>query len=412
MMKEKKVVVLSIVCFIFIFLIQWVFIGSFLRDIQREQLKVYENMVGGIKTATSISEEEMRDIVFSDITDEKVQKGNEFFKKFGYDPEMSIVDNKFFYNDSKSLYIFLIVSFLTSIILCSLVVLVIVRRMKREVLALSNDIQKLTYRSKYEKRDESGDGAISLLNSRVNKLDTVITKSMSEVNGERKVLKELINDLSHQIKTPISSLKLSNSFLKDEELTESERIEFLNTSTEDIERLEWLSDGLVQIARLETGIVNLNIKPNKLGETLIDGINGVYAKAMEKNITLEFNEFSEVIIDHDYRWTKEAIINILDNAIKYTEPGGRVRISLEDVGDLAKIVIQDNGSGISQEEIYKVFKRFYRGKDLEVQRKEGSGLGLYLSRRIVEGQNGTIGLVSEKGLGSTFTINFYRRILS
>ena len=94
-------------------------------------------------------------------------------------------------------------------------------------------------------------------------------------------MKELINDLSHQIKTPITSLKLSNNFLKGNDLTEEEREEFINTSCKDIERLEWLSEGLMQVSRLEAGIVKLDIKPNNLKDTLIDGINGVYKKALK-----------------------------------------------------------------------------------------------------------------------------------
>ena len=157
--------------------------------------------------------------------------------------------------------------------------------------------------------------------------------------------------------------------------------------------------------------MKLYIKPNNLKDTLIDGINGVYKKALKKGVNLEFNEFLNIVFRHDYRWTKEAIINILDNAIKYTESGGGVKVSLQEEKDLIKIVIEDSGIGIGEDEIFKVFKRFYRGRDINVQRQEGSGLGLYLSRRIIEEEGGTIGLNSEVGKGSIFTITFYKGLL-
>lgn len=407
----SKITGVGLIAVVIIFAIQYFMISKYIKNEQSNQLKIYENIIGALKNNTNIDDNTLRDTILGEIDNENIQVGQAFLGRYGYSENMDIRDNKLFNTDKSKGYSLIIISIVISLLLIGGVIIYVVKKISLRLDNISEDILNITYGKKYIKRNESGTGVVAILNSRMNNLDNVIKKSLSDINGDRKILKELINDMSHQVKTPIASLKLSNSFLNDEELTEDERLEFLRTSTEDIERLEWLSDGMIQISRLETGIVNLNIKENKLEDTLVDAINAVYAKAISKNIKLEVIQMQNVTIEHDYRWTKEAIINILDNAIKYTEIGGSVNISLEDRNEVTRINIQDTGCGIPQEEIYSVFKRFYRGRDIEIQRKEGSGLGLYLSRRIIEGQSGTIELQSEVGVGSRFTINLYKKIL-
>ncbi|MBU3132076.1 HAMP domain-containing histidine kinase [Clostridium gasigenes] len=404
-----KIFILSSLTFLVIFVAQWFLISSYLKKEQSNQLRVYENIVGALKNSGKVEENILRDAVLSYRDEENIRVGQAFLSKFGYKDGIEVKGNKAFFYSSKNIYYLMIIAIAISLLLSVMAISYFITKIKNSVRDLSDDIFKITYERGYKKRSENGEDIVAVLNSRINKLDSITRKSLSDINEDRKMLKELINDLSHQIKTPIASLKLYNSFLKDEKLTEEERTEFINTSTEDIERLEWFAEGLVQVARLETGIVNLNMKPYKLGETLIDAINSVYGKAIKKGINLEINEIPEVVIEHDYRWTKEAIINILDNSIKYTKPGGYINILLEQHNELTKIIIKDTGIGIAQDEIYNIFKRFYRGRALEVQRKDGSGLGLYLCRRIIEGQNGTIGVTSEISVGSVFTINLFKK---
>lgn len=406
----KKSVVIGILIFVLILGIQWVFINRYIKLEQANQLKLYKNSIGALKSFTDIEDDILRDSFLGDVNESNVRLGEEFLSKFGYKDKMNILDNKLFISDSKSFYITTGLSMIISITLASLVILYLRKGARDTILSISDDLSKITYGSVYEKRDESGIDELSILNNRINNLHANVTKSINDINSDRRIMKELINDLSHQIKTPIASLKLSNSFLEEEDLTEEEKQEFIKTSHEDIERLEWFAEGLVQVARLETGIVNLDMKPGKLGETLIDAINSVFTKAINKEIEVKFNEFPDVMIEHDYRWTKEAIINIVDNAIKYCDFGGNIYIALEDSRESTRIIVRDTGRGIPQDEIYNIFKRFYRGREADVQKKEGSGLGLYLSRRIIEGQNGTIGVVSEVGVGSTFTIILFKKL--
>ena len=407
----KKAVICVFIFLVIILGIQYLFINKYLVGMQRNNLRVYESVIGRLKNDYNLDDAKLRDAVLGDIEKENIETGQAILSKFGYKDTMDLGDNKLFFSDSKNLYAIIISSTVLILILFASISIYYIKKVRYQLDDISDDIGNLIYKKGYIKRDDSGFGAMANLNSRINELEKIMKKRLQDVSEDRKKLKELINDLSHQIKTPIASLKLSNSFLQDEDLTEEESKEFIETSTEDIDRLEWLSEGLIQISRLETGIVNLNIKPHKLEDTLTDAINAVYSKAMDKGVKLEIENIDRVIIGHDYRWTKEAIINILDNAIKYTGNSGKVNISLEDDNALVKIIIKDTGMGIPHNEIYNVFKRFYRGNNIEIERQEGSGLGLYISRRIIEGQKGTISLESEEGKGSSFTLIFYKKLI-
>lgn len=148
----------------------------------------------------------------------------------------------------------------------------------------------------------------------------------------------------------------------------------------------------------------IKIKPECLNikNTIIKAVNSVYIKAINKNIEINLDKFEDLKINHDEKWTEEAIFNILDNAIKYTDSNGNIDIKISQTINYLRIDIKDNGIGINKDEINNLFKRFYRSK--EAKDIEGSGVGLYLSRKIIEAQGGSI--IANKNIdkGSTFSL--------
>ena len=149
-------------------------------------------------------------------------------------------------------------------------------------------------------------------------------------------------------------------------------------------KLENLTKSLIQLSRLETNMILLEPVKASLKKTLQSAVNSVYMKAFQKNITLSVNEFQDEEVMQDPRWTQEALVNILDNAVKYSSPQSAVEIRVEPMVSYFLIEIEDQGMGIPKEERNQVFKRFYRGKSSAVQEIDGSGVGLYLTRKIVE----------------------------
>jgi signal transduction histidine kinase len=166
--------------------------------------------------------------------------------------------------------------------------------------------------------------------------------------------------------------------------------------------MEWLLQALLKTSRLETGLIEFDVAPNYIKETIADSISSVYSHAESKNIRIRIDEFQDLKLMHNPKWTAESISNILENAIKYSCVGTTIEIRIEPMELYTKIVITDQGIGIAPEEYPLIFKRFYRSK--QVEQKAGSGLGLYLSQLILAKEGGYITVNSVLGEGSCFSL--------
>ena len=408
--KDKFINRYLIYLFLLIFFImigQALYINNIFKKVQVRDIDRYQGIAGRLKEKYNISESVIADSFLEYPSKEEEIIGKEFFEKYGYSSNLDEKYNKFFYSEYKNIKTTI---YFSSILGFGLIIILFVKFLHSILLKvdeISKSLKLLYEGKKVDNLDDTKEGVFSLLNYRFNTMINAFHKSLKEVEEERKKLKELLNDLSHQLKTPISSIKLFNDFLRDENLSCEDKKEFINTIEKDIERLQWITEGLLQLSRLETESISLYKRELNLKDTLLEAINSLYAKALNKNIDINLENIDNYKFIYDYKWTKEALINIIDNAIKYTDENGMISIYMKKEKTSVSIVIEDNGIGINKKEIFKVFNRFYRSSDIVVQKQEGSGLGLYLSRKIIEEQGGTIKLDSEKGIGSKFTITFY-----
>lgn len=239
-----------------------------------------------------------------------------------------------------------------------------------------------------------------------NKLKTK-TQALAE---ERDHTKTLVTDISHQLKTPVSALKSCFSMCKEAE-TETERSDFLQRCEQQMHKLEDLITVLVNVSRLETSLITLRRETVLLSALLTDAVNTVYEKALQKEISIEIcNSDSEDVLSTslsvDRRWTAEAMANILDNAVKYSPAGSRIRIDIHKFYSYIQLDVTDQGIGIPKEEYNQVFKRFYRGSHPVIKQTEGSGVGLYLARQILEKQGGAVTAKPAVGRGAVFSLRF------
>lgn len=251
------------------------------------------------------------------------------------------------------------------------------------------------------------EGILSRLEFQFCQMSRRLQSSIDCINIEKEKVKSLVTDISHQIRTPLASIKIYNSLLIDGGLTKEEEEEFLNRIKDEVDKLEWLANSLVKISATEPGIIQLKKEREDIRKTIVEAVNGVSLEALEKNIEIDMNNLESVYIDHDFKWTKEAIFNILQNAVKYTDENGKIKISMEKLETHIRIDIEDNGIGIPAKDMGKIFNRFYRGCSDTVKKAGGSGVGLYLTRKILEEQGGGITVSSEEGQGSKFTILCY-----
>lgn len=230
--------------------------------------------------------------------------------------------------------------------------------------------------------------------------------NMRKIENEKENVKSLVTDISHQLKTPLANVELYNTLLAEEGISDEERLEFLETEGIAIEKLKMLIDSLINISRLEADMISIDKKEENLKECIESAISSVKADAAKKNITIKNDIKEDCILAIDRKWTTEAIFNLLDNAVKYTAPNGKINLSLDNGINYFALNIEDNGIGIDTDEYNDIFKRFYRSRNDIVQNEKGSGVGLYLVRKIMNLQDGNVMVSSEKGKGSTFTLYF------
>lgn len=220
---------------------------------------------------------------------------------------------------------------------------------------------------------------------------------------EKDHTKTLVTDISHQLKTPLSALKTCFSiYLETDSAQEKE--EFGQRCKFQLEKLENLIASLLNISRLENAMILLHPEPSSLQNILIDAVNAAYEKAAAKQITIDAEDFPDLSLSLDRKWTAEALFNLLDNAVKYSPAGTFVRIRVQQLYSFVRIEIEDQGIGIPKTEYNRIFRRFYRGQNEVVQKSEGSGVGLYLARNILEQQGATVSVKAAKQQGSVFVV--------
>lgn len=267
---------------------------------------------------------------------------------------------------------------------------------------ISNILNQILSRKAIIDTQKNCDSRLSKLTHQANKIIEMLHQDCAKSKDENEEVKRLIADLSHQLKTPLSNILMYSDMLGSENLDEKTRSDFVKRLKSETSKMDWLLKSLFNMSRLETGAIEFETAALPIKETILQSISAVFGKAYEKKISIELNDFPDKELIHNRKWTVEAITNILENAIKYSDSGTEITISLETREIYSRIVIQDQGIGIDNSDYNNIFKRFYRGKNVED--REGAGIGLYLARLILSKEGGNITVKSNPGIGSTFYV--------
>lgn len=219
---------------------------------------------------------------------------------------------------------------------------------------------------------------------------------------EERNLKSSITDITHQLKTPVASLKMSLDIALSDQYEEAERKNFAKQAEVQIQKLGLMLDGLGKISQLETDLIQLQPQKLSLQKLLTQAVNSVIMKAVEKEIELTVELSEDVLVLVDKKWTLEAVGNVLENAIKYSPEKTTVTLQTSSLVTYSLIEIKDEGPGILAKEQTKIYQRFYRGSNSAAV--EGSGVGLYLTRKIIEGQGGTVMVKARHPHGANFQL--------
>lgn len=220
---------------------------------------------------------------------------------------------------------------------------------------------------------------------------------------EQESIHRLMSDISHQIKTPLSALLLHLDLATDGSLSRDEQSAAIHECREQAEKISFLSEAIFKVAKLENGLISVKRIKSDIIKTVKEAAAVIRPAAELKNLVISENLPEHLSVPHDPLWTKEALLNILDNAVKYTNSGG-ISINAEQGAVYTQINIEDTGIGISGEEYTKIFARFYRARTAGTERIDGTGLGLFIAREILRQQDGNITVSSTVGKGSVFSV--------
>lgn len=321
-------------------------------------------------------------------------RGEELLEKYGYiDKGRNVYRQKFYRNCLKITFYLLAVY-----VLGILGYLYLERKMRNE----EKKKEERLRRQLCSLRDgKSVSGEAGALGNELESLSDCLMVMRNQAAAEKEETKTLVTDISHQLKTPVAALKASLEILDSRALTETERREFEGRCKEQMLRLEELMGALVNISRMETGMIQITRQEDAVFETLLLAVSRIYPKALEKQIEIVSeaeDELQKLTLPHDKKWLSEAIINVLENAVKYSPSHTVIAIRMQKMNLFLRIEIEDEGPGIPKEEWNLIFRRFYRGSSERVQSQPGSGVGLYLARQILERHQGTLTVSSKKSL--------------
>jgi len=269
--------------------------------------------------------------------------------------------------------------------------------------SLADDINQILHGDSSMDFNHYSEGELSILHSEIYKMTVRLREQQQKLLSDKKYLADSLADISHQLRTPLTSINLLVERLSASGLTDKCRHQLTNELYELLSRIDWLITTLLKISKLDAGTVSFNKETVSL-ETLIKKscsplLIPMELRGQELIIRAEGNFYG------DPAWTSEAVGNIVKNCMEHTPEGGRIEINAAENALYSEIVIKDNGTGISPEDLPHIFERFYKGKNSD---GKSFGIGLALSRMIIAGQKGTVKAENRKNAGAMFTIRFYK----
>lgn len=325
------------------------------------------------------------------------------FNRYSFD-----LDGIVLIKENKTIFVsYFIILLFIYLIICLVYLTIIINNDKRkekeinEVIKIIEEINNKNYSFKMKDINEED---LSLLKNEIYKT-TIMLNEISEISKkDKKELEESLEDISHQLKTPLTSILIMiDTLLDDEDMDQNTREDFLRNMKREVMNINFLVKSILKLSRLDTNTVKFISKKESVKEIINEAILNVSLLSDLKNVKIETN-LSDSFITCDYKWQIEALTNILKNSIEHSYENNKVLIESSENNAYVKITIKDFGTGIAKEDINHIFERFYKGKESDY---DSIGIGLALSKSIIEKQNGKISVESSDD-GTTFTIKYFK----
>ncbi|MEG1408814.1 MAG: HAMP domain-containing sensor histidine kinase [Terrisporobacter sp.] len=369
--------------------------------------KVVENnqaILGEILFKNPQLEDEIVDIITQGKSKENLELGKEILSKYNYDKNISLQNEPMIYESVRNVFninwIFIALIFISIITLA----LYYFKKIYDDIKDLTDYVYHSSEGRKFEMKNRNQEGQMGLLKTELLKMTNILKEKVELLNNEKIFLNNTISDISHQLKTPMTSMIILNDLMY-EDLPKETKIEFLDKIKSQLSRMEWLIKSMLKLSKVEAKVIDFKREQVYINQLINRAIQPSLIPMELKNIELNIIGNEEISYMGDINWCSEALVNIIKNCVEHTPQDGQLNIKYEENPLYSEILIKDTGEGIDKKDLPHIFKRFYKGK---TSKDDSVGIGLAMAKSIIESQNGDISVKSEKNKGTEFRIIFHK----
>lgn len=373
--------------------------------IKNEVVENNQAIIGSIVAANPSFEKEIINIITQEKSTKNLNLGKDILNKYNYNENISL-NNEPIIKSSLPKIIRLNALFIA--VIFSVIILMVMVYFKN----FYNDIKDMTdyvYHSSegrnFEMKKRNQEGQIGLLKTELLKMTNILKEKVDLLNKEKIFLNDTISDISHQLKTPMTSLIILNDLMYGD-ISKETKHEFLNKIKSQLTRMEWLIKSMLKLSKIEAKVIDFNKEKVNVKELITRAIQPSLILIELKNINISISGEEDITYIGDINWSTEALVNVIKNCVEHTPTGGNLDIKYEQNPLYLEIIIKDDGEGIDKKDLPHIFKRFYKGKSNS--KEDSVGIGLAMTKSIIESQNGDIYVKSEKNKGTEFHIVIHK----
>ncbi|WP_061995664.1 HAMP domain-containing sensor histidine kinase [Clostridium sp. ATCC 25772] len=406
--EVKKILTLFLIVFLIATVFATIMSIYFCNAMKKEVINYKSALVGAISDKYPMEKETIVRLTISDNKKDKIHvlKGTSLLKQYGYYNDMNFENEPIVKHTFKN-YMFFTMALIFTIFMLFLIIIIIILKIYYKEIYLGINFTESIIKGNYNYNlDSYSDGDIGILKSNIVKMTSILKEHLDKEKRIKVFLSDTMADISHQLKTPMTSLIMFNELMINPKMDWNIRKEFLENSEIQLKRMEWLIKSLLKLSRLDAGVVKFKKEKINIKNLISEVKSSLWSFIKEKNIEIILNGNEDSYYIGDTQWSIEAFTNIMKNSVEHTPKDGTIIINYEENNLYSEIKIKDNGIGISKKDLHNIFRRFYKSSN--INKSDSVGIGLALSKTIIENQNGSIYVKSHEGKGAEFIISFLK----
>lgn len=300
-----------------------------------------------------------------------------------------------------------LVLLVTTAIMLTVQSVFLVKRQQR-LSDLCDEIDEILHGAETVSFDAFQEGEIGILSAELQKMTVRLREQNAALREDRQFMKEALEDMSHQLRTPLTTMLLILGMMREPELSKAQRMEYVQELCGLLSRMQWMLETLLSLSRLEAGAITFQTEALRVSELIQAALEPLSIAIELKNITVSTHIEGEPVFQGDRQYCTEALVNLLKNCMEHTSEGGTIAIRAHYNSIYTGVVITDSGEGIAQKELPHIFERFYRGS---VFSKKGYGIGLAFAQKVIAAQNGSLQVRNADPHGAEFDLRFYHTVV-